>query len=749
MAAISWKNPSNGDWDVAADWSTGVVPGGGDDVTISAAGPYVVTVGSSFTVITGILHIPILTSPTANSLAFNASEAALVENTGKLTVTGALTVGSGFVSLNEANTIGSVTLTGGMLAFGVGSALGAGTVALSGGELLATANETFTNALSLSGSPTIAAAHGTTLDESASSIALAASSTLNFGSLGEDGTILWHVPTSISFASPFPAVHVQAGTLKGADSSFGLFLEDEAVTVAAGATLDLAGNSAALTNLTGAGSVTDGGAAATLTLNAANFSGAISGPLSLVANGTVVLSGANTYSGTTGINSGASLQIGAGGAGSIGTGAIADAGALIIDASNAITLANPISGAGALKQIGTGVTSINTANTYGGGTTLAAGTLAIGNASALGAEILSFTGGELLATATETFANPINVSTSGSTTTFAAATGAPFGVTGEVDFAGNNIVDIGAPGEDGDVLWGGSPSGSNVGDAFDVLDGTLTATNSNLGFTLHTITGATTVAAGATLDWAGNSAEIDNLQGAGTVTNSGAAQTMSLSGTSNFSGTISGALSLDFEGDASLSGLEDNTGGATFAGSNTVANSGTYDMVGNGGIAGTSGSLFVNDGLFEKTGGGGASDVTSDFINSGALDVLRGSIVFSGGFTNAGLIHGLVTQSWLVPISESPTTTVSAPVASDFSGDTRSDILWQNADGSGLDLGHERERPNRRRGGEPQSRIELESHRNRRLQRRRPCRHPVAERRPGFDLGDEREQPDRRRPRQP
>ncbi len=53
-----------------------------------------------------------------------------------------------------------------------------------------------------------------------------------------------------------------------------------------------------------------------------------------------------------------------------------------------------------------------------------------------------------------------------------------------------------------------------------MLDGTLTAVNTELGVILGNIAG-TTVAAGATLDWAGNFASIDNTQGAGTVTNSG------------------------------------------------------------------------------------------------------------------------------------------------------------------------------------------------------------------------------------
>ena len=117
--------------------------------------------------------------------------------------------------------------------------------------------------------------------------------------------------------------------------------------------------------------------------------------------------------------------------------------------------------------------------------------IAIGNGAALGTGTLTFTNGDLLGTATETFANAINLSTSGSTTTFAAATGTTLHVTGGITYAGDNFVDIGAPGQDGEVLWGASPAGNNVGDTFDVLDGTLTAANSNLGIALDAITGTT------------------------------------------------------------------------------------------------------------------------------------------------------------------------------------------------------------------------------------------------------------------
>ena len=200
------------------------------------------------------------------------------------------------------------------------------------------------------------------------------------------------------------------------------------------------------------GAVTDSGAAATLTLAAANFSGAISGPLSLVSNGAVVLSGANTYTGATTINSGGKVQLGVGKAtGSIGAGAITDNGTLLIERNNAVTLTNAISGAGTLEQFGTGVTSINTANTYTGGTTISAGTLAIGNAAALGTGTVSMTGGELLGTATETLTNGLTFSGS---STIAAAHGTTLTENASsMAFIGGATLNFGAPGQDGTILW--------------------------------------------------------------------------------------------------------------------------------------------------------------------------------------------------------------------------------------------------------------------------------------------------------
>ena len=688
MTAINWKSQVSGDWNVAADWSTGAVPTSSDDVTISVGPfPYLVTIGDGPSISVGGMHVlnPVTA---AHSLTVNTLQAGLLENAGSLDIAGALTVDSGFVSLNEANQIGSVDVTGGELAFGAAGALGAGTITITGGELLATTSVTLSNPLSLSGIPTIAAAHGTTLNEDTSSFDLDAS-TLNFGAVGQDGVVVWHGQGMAS------AVNVVAGTLKAGDAGLNLTLESSLgqgfgnapMTVDAGATLDL-GGLPLTTFLLGAGAVIDSGTATNLTLLGATFSGSISGPLSLVAIDTDIFTGDNTYTGTTTIDAGV-LQLGDGGAtGSIGGGAISDGGTLIIDRDNALTLGDAgglhlvgtsvasISGAGSLQQIGAGVTTLNTANSYTGGTTISAGVLAIGAAGALGTGAVSMSGGELLTTTNQTLTNALNFS---GTSTIAAAHGTTLDENSSAYTIDQNaIVNIGAPGEDGTVLWHSGPHDSSGG-SIDVQAGTLKAADPNLDEITQSGLGLpTTVDAGATIDVAGFNIFFGDLLGGGTVTNSGAAANLMLFNGANFSGTISGPLSVDFEGDASLSGLEDYSGDTTLEGQTgqpvTLANTGTFDMVSNNNIGNQPTSVFVNNGLFEKTGGGGVSDVTSNFINGGVLNVLSGSIEFSDGFTNNGVIHGLLTQSGAV-------TTVSAAAPSDFNGDSKSDILLQNTSG--------------------------------------------------------------------
>lgn len=102
--------------------------------------------------------------------------------------------------------------------------------------------------------------------------------------------------------------------------------------------------------------------------------------------GTWLLTGNNTYTGNTVVNTGL-LQIGNGGT----TGSIASptvivdtAGTLGFDRSDTSTLAGTISGAGDVVQSGTGTTVLTATNTYTGGTAITAGVLQLGNGGANG-----------------------------------------------------------------------------------------------------------------------------------------------------------------------------------------------------------------------------------------------------------------------------------------------------------------------------------------------------------------------------
>ncbi|MBF0570167.1 MAG: autotransporter-associated beta strand repeat-containing protein [Candidatus Omnitrophica bacterium] len=108
------------------------------------------------------------------------------------------------------------------------------------------------------------------------------------------------------------------------------------------------------------------------------------GALTKAGAGALILTGTNLNTGITTITAGR-LQIGNGGtSGALGAGNIVDNAALRFDRSDAIAIANAISGTGTLEQAGTGTLSMNTANTYSGGTTVNAGILQIGHANALG-----------------------------------------------------------------------------------------------------------------------------------------------------------------------------------------------------------------------------------------------------------------------------------------------------------------------------------------------------------------------------
>ena len=119
------------------------------------------------------------------------------------------------------------------------------------------------------------------------------------------------------------------------------------------------------------------------TSNALPFSPAITGNGTInVLAGTTVFLGNSTYSGSTIISPGATLQLG-GAAGNTNSGAIISGitnnGNLISNRTNAFTLPGIIVGTGNFQQLGSGTTILTANNTYTGLTTISAGTLQIGN----------------------------------------------------------------------------------------------------------------------------------------------------------------------------------------------------------------------------------------------------------------------------------------------------------------------------------------------------------------------------------
>ncbi len=196
------------------------------------------------------------------------------------------------------------------------------------------------------------------------------------------------------------AVTVDAGTLQlGSSNALGSSSTGSnrslAPVLVNGGTLDIDGQTTALGNVTlESGAIND--TAGTGTLSAYSFtleSGSVGAVLSdVILNGntgsnsidlykttagTVILTGANTYSGATQI-SGGTLQVGDGGmTGQLGTANVtmSNGSTLAFDRSNAYAVNNAITGSGGVTQMGSGTTTLTNSNSYTGVTAITGGTL--------------------------------------------------------------------------------------------------------------------------------------------------------------------------------------------------------------------------------------------------------------------------------------------------------------------------------------------------------------------------------------
>ncbi len=466
-----------------------------------------------------------------------------------------------------------------------------------------------------------------------------------------------------------------------------LALGAKSLTFTAGGGLLYAGNGSgggsytiSGTGIIGAGAnefIANVNSGATLTISAPVI-GAAAGTLTAAGGGTLVLTGNSVYTGPTFIGGG-TLQIGNATATTLGggtyAGAITDNGALVFKSASANILSGIISGPGSLIQNGTGALTLSGANTYTGGTTVAAGTLKIGNAAALGGNTgaVSVAAGAALdlngTTMTNTNALSLQgtgisnggalTNSSGTAGTYAGlvtlgSTGVSIGGTGLITLS--NVGTITGSGDNLTLTGTGGTIASIIGTGAGTLTAnatgtwTLSGANTYTGGTTVTAgtlkignaaalggnTGAVSVAAGAALDLNGTTMTRTNalsLQGTG-ISNGGA-----LTNSSGTAGTYAGLVTLGSTG-VSIGG----TGLITLSNVGTITGSGdNLTLTGTGGtiasIIGTgAGTLTANaTGTWTLSGANTYTGATN--LNSGALTL-------SGGGSLASTVLNLKTGTF-------------------------------------------------------------------------------------------------------
>ncbi|PIB43023.1 transporter [Pseudomonas sp. 2822-15] len=348
------------------------------------------------------------------------------------------------------------------------------------------------------------------------------------------------------------------------------------------------------------------------------------------AAGTVTVDGAQAITGLQFVNDGYNVVGGTAGALTLFNGTGGNT-AVRVDPNATATLGVTLNGGGTLAKLDAGTLVLNGANTYTGGTTLAAGTLTVGNATGLGSGALTVTGASTLDNSVPlVLANAINLNA-------------------DLNVAGNNNLTLaGVLAGNAALIKNGAAdlllSGNNTfSGPLNVLGGSVTtAGNAALGNT-----SGVNVGGGASLILGGN-ASLNTLAGTGAIQVAGGS-TLAVGGSNldnTFAGTLSGAGNLDKNGSGvlNLSGTNGISGAANVNGgtlnvsgslaSGTVAVNTGATLTGPGSLAG---AVTVADGGHIGLTSGSTLSVGSLVLGSNAnLDVGLGVPVMGGG---SGLLN--------------------------------------------------------------------------------------------------------------
>lgn len=357
--ALVFSSPANLTSAAPIQGSGSVTQTGSGVLTLSGAGTYTGTT----TVASGTLQ-----AGAAN--VFSPSSAFTVDNGATLDLGNAnQTIGS--LAGAGAVTLGAGTLTAG----GLGTSTAFSGVIGGSGALVKTGAGTLT----LSGSDTYTG--GTTIDGGTLQLGDGATSGSILGDVTDNGVLTFDRSDIVTF----PGVISGSGSVTQAGSGTTLFTSNQTytggTTISAG-TLQL-GNGGTSGSIVG--DVVDNGVLVIDRSDAVALPGVISGSggVTQQGSGITTFTGNNTYTGGTTISAG-TLQLGDGGTSGSITGDVVNNGALVFDRSDSVTFPGLISGSGSVTQQGTGTTVLTADNTYGGGTTINAGALQLGDGGTSG-----------------------------------------------------------------------------------------------------------------------------------------------------------------------------------------------------------------------------------------------------------------------------------------------------------------------------------------------------------------------------
>lgn len=367
--------------------------------------------------------------------------------------------------------------------------------------------------------------------------------------------------------------------------------------------------------------------------------------------GTLILAADNTYTGTTTIATGSTLQLGNGGAaGSITfSSALTDNGTLAVNRTGTVTLQNAINGSGNLNQVNGG-TLILTGNNAYAGTTNITGTLQVGNNSTtgkLGAGAVTVASGGILSIDRSNELQLDNV--------ISGAGGFRQEGTGTTILIGANTYSGATTIERGTLQIGDGGATGALG------TGAIT-NKSNLVFNRTgalAVSGAITGSGKVTKMAAGEL----TLSGANTFTGgldvqAGSVKAGSSTAFGNGTLTLAAGTTADLNGnDISLKAI-DGTGGTVALGAKTLTLTGNDSATFAGTMNGTTNSTFdkKGSGVFTTTGDIGADKVK---ISEGALQLGNGGTT---GWLSAATT---IDNSGELIVNRSDDTTLSAAINGD------------------------------------------------------------------------------------